>query len=57
MCANVPVSFWKAIDNNNRSAERQIGKLKNIIQKRLNDGCNRRVDMRLRAFLCNMNMS
>ena len=54
MCANVPVSFWKTIDNNNRSTERQIGKLKNIIQKRLNDGCNRRVDMRLRAFQCNM---
>ena len=26
MSANVPVSFWKTIDNNNRFTERQIGK-------------------------------
>ena len=26
MCVNVPVSFWKTIDNNNRFTERQIGK-------------------------------
>ena len=27
ICANAPVSFWKTNDNNNRSTERQIGKL------------------------------
>ena len=27
VCANAPVSFWKTNDNNNRSTERQTGKL------------------------------
>ena len=49
MCANVPVSFWKTIDNNNRSTERQIGNLKHHLIRILSNECNHLVDTRLRA--------
>ena len=32
---SIPAIFWKTIENNNRCTERQIGKLKNIIQDRV----------------------
>ena len=48
-------SFWKSIYNN-RSTERRIGKLKGLIQERINEKLSQlnRSDIRLRAFLCNM---
>ena len=47
--------FWKFIDNNNRSTERRIGMLKNVIQDRVSDDDkNSRTDLRLRSYLCNM---
>ena len=53
-CNNVIATFWKTIDNNNRSTERRIGKLKNIIRDRVCDSHNsRRTDLRFRAYLCN----
>ena len=39
-CTNVPVSFWKTIDHNNRSSKRQIGKLQTSCEKN-NSKCNR----------------
>ena len=54
--SHIHPSFWKSIDNNNRSTERRIGKLKGLIQERISEKPSQlnRSDIRLRAFLCNM---
>ena len=54
--SHIHPSFWKSIDNNNRSTERRIGKLKGVIQERISEKPSQlnRSDIRLRVFLCNM---
>ena len=48
--------FWKSIDNCNRSTERKIGKPKGLIQAKIREKQAQlnRFNMRLRAYLCNM---
>ena len=48
--------FWKCVENSNRSTERRIGMLRNVLQhRRVNtESSLRRTDIRLRANLCNM---
>ena len=36
-CSEVPASFWRNAENNNRSTERMIGKMKRVVQNRLMD--------------------
>jgi len=54
---HVSPAFWQSIDNHNRSTERLIGKLKNVIQdSKVNNPLAQQtaLDIRLRAYLCNM---
>ena len=55
---NIPPQFRKTIHNNNRSNERRIGRLKNIVNDKIGDEPLQmnQTDMRLRAFLCNMEL-
>ena len=54
--SHVQPTFWKSIDNNNRVTERRIGKLKSLVNSKISEDPNQlnRSDIRLRAFLCNM---
>ena len=56
LCSEVPVAHWRNIDNNNRATERYIGKLKNVVQNKIRDSTSHpsETDIRIRAFLCNM---
>ena len=55
--SNISSTFWKLIDNHSRSTERRIGKLKNLVNERIIDTSHfNRTDLRLRAYLCNMEM-
>ena len=56
VCSQVPVAHWKNIGNNNRATERLIGKLKGVVQNTILDSPSHpnKTDMRIRAFLCNM---
>ena len=56
--SRIPLQFWKTIHNNNRSNERRIGRLKNIVNDKIGDEPSQmnKTDMRLRAFLCNMGL-
>ena len=56
VCSEVPVAHWKSIENNNIATERLIGKLKGIVQNTILDSPSHlnKTDMRIRAFLCNM---
>ena len=56
--SGIPPQFWKTIHNNNRSNERRIGRLKNIVNGKIRDEPSQmnKTDMRLRAFLCNMEL-
>ena len=55
----VQPSFWKSIDNHNRSTERRIGRLKELINKKIRDEPSQPAhsDLRLRAHLCKMKIS
>jgi len=61
----VDTRFWKSVDNNNRSTERRIGELRDILQeRRVKSGQERPVesaslslnqtDIRLHSYLCTM---
>ena len=56
ICSEVPVAHWKSIKNNNRATERLIGKLKFVVRNTvLHSPSHPNItDMRIRAFLCNM---
>ena len=56
--SRIPPEFWKTILNNNRSNERRIGRLKNIVNDKIGDEPSQmnKTDKRLRAFLCNMEL-
>ena len=56
VCSEVPVAHWKSIENNNIATERLIGKLKGVVQNTILDSPSHPniTDMRIRAFLCNM---
>ena len=51
-------SFWRTIDCHNRSTERRIGILKEIINKKIFDAPKymNRTDIRLRAYMCNLDL-
>ena len=51
--------FWKSIDNHNRSTEGRIRRLKELINKKIRDEPTQltHFDLRLRAHLCNMEIS
>ena len=51
--------FWKSIENHNRSTERRIGRLKGLINNKVQDDPTQLSlsDLRLRAHLCNMEIS
>ena len=52
---SVSPNFWKTIDNNNRSTERRIGKLRSIVQSKISDNAaSGLVDVKIRAYLCAM---
>ena len=55
VATHVQPEFWKSI-HNNRATERRIGKLKGLINNKIGDIPSQlnRSDIRLRAFLCNM---
>ena len=55
----VQPSFWKTIDDHNRSTERRIGRLKELINKKIRDEPTQltHFDLRLRAHLCNIEIS
>ena len=36
-CSEVSASFWRNVENNNRSTERMIGKMKRVVQNKLMD--------------------
>ena len=53
--SNINFTFWKSIGNHNRSTERRIEKLKNLVNERIIDTSQiNHTDLRLRAHLCNM---
>ena len=54
--ADLSPAFWRNIDNHNRSTERRIGALKDIINQKIVDIPEHmnRTDFRLRLYLCNM---
>ena len=56
---HVKPTFWKSIENHNRSTERRIGRLKELINKKIQDEPSQLSlsDLRLRAHLCNMEIS
>ena len=56
LCSEVPKAHWRNIDNNNRATERYIGKLKSVVQNKIRDSSSHPsvTDIRIRAFLCNM---
>ena len=56
VATHVQPEFWKSIHNNNRATERRIGKLKGLINNKIGEIPSQlyRSDIRLRAFLCNM---
>ena len=56
--SRIPPQFWKTIHNNNRSNERRIGRLKNIVNDKIGDEPSQmnETDMRLRALLYNMEL-
>ena len=56
VCSEVPVAHWQSIENNNRATERLIRKLKDVVQNTILDSPSHpnKIDMRIRAFLCNM---
>ena len=56
--SRIPPQFWKTIHNNYRSNERRIGRLKNIVNDKIGDEPSQmnKTEMRLRAFLCNMEL-
>ena len=56
--SRIPPQFWKTIHNNNRSNERRIGRLKNIVNDKIGDEPSQmnKTDMRLRALLYNMEL-
>ena len=56
---SVQPSFWKSIDKHNRSTEGRIGRLKELINKKIRDEPTQLIyfDLRLRAHLCNMEIS
>ena len=58
VCSKVPIAYWKSIKNNNRATERLIGKLKGVVQNTILDFLSHpnKTDMRIRAFLCNMEL-
>ena len=55
----VQPSFWKSTDNHNRSTKRRIGRLKELINKKIRDQPTQLIhsDLRLHAHLCNMEIS
>ena len=55
----VQLSFWKSIDNHNLSTERRTGRLKELINKKIQDEPTQlnHSDLRLRARLCNKEIS
>ena len=55
----VQPSFWKTIDDHSRSTERRIGRLKELINKKIRDEPTQltHFDLRFRAHLCNMEIS
>lgn len=56
---HVKPAFWKSIENHNRSTERRIGKLKGLVNEKIRDHSTQlsSSDLRLRAHLCNMEIS
>ena len=56
--SRIPPQFWKTIHNNNRSNERRIGRLENIVNDKIGDEPSQmnKTDQRLRALLCNMQL-
>ena len=56
VATHVQPEFLKSIHNNNRATERRIGKLKGLINNKIGEIPSQlnRSDIRLRAFLCNM---
>ena len=58
MCLEVPATFWKHVENNNRSTERIIGKMKRVIQSKIVDilaeVSKTDIPVRFRAFLSNV---
>ena len=55
-CLEVPAAHWRNMENNNRATERFTGKLKGVVQNKILDSSSHpdKTDIRLRAFLCNM---
>ena len=56
---SVQLSFWKSIDNHNRSTKRRTGRLKELINEKIRDEPTQlnNSDLRLRAHLCNKEIS
>ena len=59
LMTRVQPSFRKAIDDHNRSTKRRIGRLKELINKKIRDEPTQltHFDLRLSAHLCNMEIS
>ena len=55
-CSEVPASFWRNVEINNRSTERMIGKMKRVVQNKLMDVSSQlnKTDIRIRAYLVNI---
>ena len=55
-CFEVPVEFWKNIDNNNRVTERIMGKMKGVINNLDAESPlhPNKTDVHIRACLCNI---
>ena len=56
---HVKPTFWKSIENYNRSTKRRIGRLKGLINNKIQDEPAQLSlsDLRLRAHLCNVEIS
>ena len=56
---HVKPTFWKSIENHNLSTERRIGRLKGLINNKIQDEPTQLSlsDLHLRAHLCNMEIS
>ena len=56
--SHLNLAFWRLIENHNRSCEKRIGFLKEIMNKRISDAPENmnRTDFRLRSYLCNMEL-